>query len=45
MAHIYKLVDDNKKTVYPLTIGEAVIVDGVTVSKKIKDLEDNLKFK
>lgn len=45
MAHIYKLVDGKKKTVYPLTIAEAVIVYGVQLSKKIKDLEENLKFK
>lgn len=44
MAHIYKLVDDKKKIVYPMTIGEAVIVDGVVLSKKIKDIENDLKF-
>lgn len=44
MAHIYKLVDDKKKTVYPVTIGEAVIVDGVMLSKKIKDIDNNFKF-
>lgn len=44
MAHIYKLVDDKKKTVYPMTIGEAVIVDGVVLSQKIKDIENNFKF-
>ena len=44
MAHIYRLVDDKKKTVYPMTIGEAVIIDGVALSQKIKDIENDLKF-
>ena len=33
-----------KKTVYPLTITDAVIVDNdITLSQKIKDIDNNIK--
>ena len=35
MGKIYKLLDKNENVLYPMTIGDAIAVDGATLTKKI----------